>query len=264
MAAEKTKGRRIDSLARPKPVTAQFIDDHRSVYWKNNISKDWDKNDKATKFALSERLEQLVLPKPVHKEWQGDRPSPIWLVNKSALKAQPSERLISLSSAKQHHREFQDVKPVYTVVSEAAKNATASQRVEMLAHPKQYTELAIKPDSGWDYSEWASDVSQAALKYEPSGRVLQLATPKDLNKGYEECRPVMWPVTRAAKKALPSIRVQQLSRPKSRSQYKEDYDCNWWKVAPGAKKAHASPRIEELSAPLPRKIRLKKQGVVKS
>lgn len=23
--------------------------------------------------ALSERLEQLVLPKPVHKEWQGDR-----------------------------------------------------------------------------------------------------------------------------------------------------------------------------------------------
>ena len=191
------------------------------------------------------------------------RPSPIWLVSPSAVKTQPSERIVSLAEAKKHHRDFQPVKSVYTTVNDAAKSASASQRVEVLAKPKEYKELPIKPDSCWDYSEWESDLSKAALICEPSGRVVQLATPKSLNSSYNECRPVIWRVSGGAKKALPSIRVQQLSRPKSRSQYKEDYDSNWWKVAPGAKLARPTPRIEELSLPIPRKVR-QKRGATKT
>ena len=186
------------------------------------------------------------------------RPSPIWHVSEAALKSQGSERLSSLAEPKTFHRDFQPPKSVYTTVTGAAKNASASQRVETLALPKQYKELPIKLDSCWDWGEWESDLSKAALQCEPSGRIIQLAQPKSLNSAYKELRPVIWPVSAGAKKALPSIRVQQLARPKSRSQYKEDYDCNWWKVTPGAKNARATPRIEELALPLPRKIRQKK------
>ena len=191
------------------------------------------------------------------------RPSPIWLVSKSALKTQPTALLESLASAKKYHPEFKPRKSVYTTVSNAAKQASPSNRIEMLAKPKEYAELAIKPDSCWDYSEWKSDVSVAALKYEANSRVTTLANAKDLHKDYNECRPVMWSVSMGARKALPTMRVQQLARAKSRSQYKEDYDSNWYKVSPGAKKAHPTPRLEELSQPIPRKVRQKRQGIVK-
>ena len=169
-----------------------------------------------------------------------------------------------MAEPKRHHRDFEPSKPVYSIVSKGAKSANASERVQTLAKPKEYTELPIKPDSCWDYSEWQSDVSKAALKYDPSARVLQLSTAKVLHREYNESRPVIWQVPSAARKALPSIRVQQLARPKSRSQYKEDYDSSCWKVNPSAKNARATPRVEELALPVPRKIKQKRQGVVKS
>ena len=193
------------------------------------------------------------------------RPSPIWLVSKKALKANPSDRVQSLSEPKRHHKEFEPSKPVYSIVSKGAKSANASERIQALAKPKQYQELPIKPDSCWDYSEWESDVSKAALKYDPSSRVLQLSTAKLLHRDYNESRPVIWQVAHAARKALPSIRVQQLARPKSRSQYKEDYDSTCWKVHTSAKNARATPRTEELAMPIPRKIKQKRQsGAVKN
>lgn len=254
--------KRTDALSKPKPIPTGFIDDRRSVYWDNEQAKDWNSGDLATKFCLSTRLEQLVQPKLRHREWMGDRPTPIWLVSKAALKAEASNRMQSLAEPKQNHREFQPGKSVYTTVSNAAKSARPSKRVEALAKAKQYQELPIKPNSCWDYSEWQSDVSPAALKYDPSSRTLQLSTPKVLHRDYKESRPVIWQVAPAARKALPSIRVQQLSRPKSRSQYKEDYDSSCWKVSSSAKNARATPRTDELALPIPRKIKQKKQGGV--
>ncbi|XP_066911187.1 sperm microtubule associated protein 2-like isoform X1 [Clytia hemisphaerica] len=251
---------RIDTLSKSKPIPAGFIDDKRSVYCDNRKLKDWTSGDLNTKFALSERLEQLVQPKPRHKEWMGDRPTPIWLVSQGAKSANASGRVQSLAEPKRHHRDFEPSKPVYSIVSNAAKSASANERIETLAKAKSYQELPIKPDSCWDYSEWNSDVSKAALKHNATDRTQQLSNPKSLHRTYKESRPVIWQVPHAARKALPSIRVQQLSRPKSRSQYKEDYDSTCWKVSTSAKNARPSPRIEELSAPIPRKIKQKRGG----
>lgn len=149
-------------------------------------------------------------------------------------------------------------------MSDAAKNASATQRVEQLAHSKQYNDLPVKPDSFWDYSEWASDIPSAALNCTAHERVLELAMSKKVHKDYDGPRPVMWMVSNGAKAAIPSIRVQHLARPKSRSHYKEDYDPNWCKVPVSAKQACASQRIEELSLPIPRKVTQKRLGSVKS
>jgi len=260
-----TGERRIHTLARPKRIPIGFIDDSRSVYWNNNISKDWSKpSDVHTKFTLTQRLKELTCPKPMHKEWTGDRPSPIWLVRKTALNTKPTQRLECLAVPKRYHPEYHPKKSVYTTVSRSARNAIASSRLEELAKSKEYAELPIKPDSCWDYSEWESDVSKAALQYTASSRIENLSNAKKLHGQYKECRPVMWTVSTGAKKTLPSQRVQKLARPKSRSQYKEDYDSNWYKVSKGAMTAKPTARVEDLAAPIPRKVRQKRMGVTKS
>ena len=118
-----------------------------------------------------------------------------------------------------------------------------SQRVEVLAQHKTYAPLKIKSNSQWDWSEWESDLAEAAKNATASERVLVLSNPKLPHRSYKEGWPVIWKVSQSAQKALPSIRVQQLARPKSRSQYNEDDDPNAWKVSQGAKSAQATPRI---------------------
>ena len=121
---------------------------------------------------------------------------------------------------------YQPCRQVQTVVSEAAMKAEPSQRIEVLANAKTYAPLKIKPNSEWDWSEWESDLTDAAKNASASDRVLVLSNPKQPHRNYQEGRPVIWEVSQSAQKALPSLRVQQLARPKSRSQYNEDYDAN--------------------------------------
>lgn len=174
------------------------------------------------------------------------------------MKASASGRLETLSESKALHRDYEPCRQVQTVVSEAAMNAEPTQRIETLAHPKTYAPLKIKSSSEWDWSEWESDLTEAAKNAAASERVIFLSNPKIPHRNYKEGRSVIWEVSESAKKALPSLRVQQLARPKSRSQYNEDYDASAWKVSPGAKSAQATPRIAELAMPIPRKVRTKK------
>ena len=102
----------------------------------------------------------------MHREWTGDRPSPIWLVRETALSARPTARLEALSVPKKYHPDYHPKKSVYTTVSHYAKTAVPSKRIEDLARAKEYAELPIKPDSCWDYSEWQSDVSKAGNDYD--------------------------------------------------------------------------------------------------
>lgn len=252
-----TTASRIDVLSRAKPVPVGFIEDRRSVYWDNNFAKDWD-NIQSTKSVLSDRQAQLVYSKQLHKDYVGDRKSAIWPVSEAAMKATASQRLETLSEAKALHRDYQPCQQVQRLVSEAAMKAEPSQRTEFLAQPKTYAPLKIKSNSDWDWSEWESDLTEAAKSATASERVLVLSNPKMPHRNYKEGRPVIWKVSQTAQKALPSLRVQQLARPKSRSQYNEDYDANAWKVSQGAKAAQATPRIEELALPIPRKVRSKK------
>ena len=107
------------------------------VYWANNFCKDWSTpGDHNTKFCVTERLEQLLKPKQIHKDYLADRPTPIWTVSKVAMKANPTPRIESLATAKPQPNGFQPRRSVYTVVSHAALNASASERVEKLAEPK--------------------------------------------------------------------------------------------------------------------------------
>lgn len=249
---------RIDTLARPKRIPLGFIDDSRSVYCNSKITKDWGDNDPSTKFCLTNRLVELTRPKPQHSGWTGDRPSPIWLVNKNALRAKATARLSQLATSKQYHPHFQPPKSVYTTVSTAAKTTLPSLRMDSLSRPKKYAELPIKPDSCWDYSEWQSDVSQGALEYIATPTLSQLAKPKKLHKHYNECRPVMWAVSSAAKNANPTARLQKLSRPKSKNTSKEYDNDDWYKVSSAAMSAQPTPRLEELSEPIARKVRQKR------
>ncbi|XP_065063201.1 sperm microtubule associated protein 2-like [Rhopilema esculentum] len=257
---EKERIDRINELSRPKPVPEGFLDDRRSLYWDryDNIVKDWNGGNVATVFAMTPRLDTMIQPKGWHRDFVGDRPSPIWVVSKQARNATATARVESLSEAKAVHKDFRPEKSVYTEISEAAKNAEASQRVDILARSKTYNELPIKPNSSWDWGEWESDIPEAAKKSEASERVQLLARPKSLHPRYQECRSVSWAVSEQAKKTLPSLRIQKLARPKSRSQYQEDYNPNWFKVSPSARVAHANPRLSELSTPIPRKVRQKK------
>lgn len=186
------------------------------------------------------------------------RKSAIWPVSEAAMKATASGRVETLSEPKALHRDYQQCRQVQTVVSETAMKAEPSQRIEFLAQAKTYAPLKIKPNSDWDWSEWESDLTEAAKNASTPERVLVLSNPKQPHRSYQEGRPVIWEVSQSAQKALPSLRVQQLARPKSRSQYNEDYDANAWKVSQGAKAAQATPRIAELAAPIPRKVRSKK------
>lgn len=163
-----------------------------------------------------------------------------------------------MSRSKSFHREYEPPKSVYSVVTDGAKSANASARVESLAKPKNSAALQTN-QSLWEWSEWDYSVSDAARTATPSDHTLQLAMAKKTHGNYKECREVRWAISETTLKALPSLRVQQLARPKSRSQYIDHYDENTYKVSAAAlKHAQATPRLEELCVPLPRKVRQKK------
>ena len=255
--ARETRQRRIDVLSQSKRVPEGFIEDKQSVYSDCKIPKDWTKPQSTTTANVTPRLEQLTQPKTLSKEYVGDRPSPIWPVAPAAMNTVPTARLESLSRSKSFHQDYEPPKSVYSVVTNAAKSANASGRVENLAKPKNSTALPTN-QSLWDWSEWEYSVSQAAKSAVPSGHTLSLAMPKKPHGSYEQCREVQWGISETTLKALPSLRVQQLARPKSRSQFIEHYDESAYKVTSAAKHAQATPRLEELCLPLPRKVRQKK------
>ena len=185
------------------------------------------------------------------------RSNPIWQVSPAAMKTSPTVRLESLSQSKAFHRDYEQPKSVFTVVSDAAKSGSASQRVDVLARPKDSPALPTNQNL-WDWSKWESSVSEAAKIASASDQVLRLSLPKKTHGGYKECRGVQWNVSQKTLKALPSLRVQQLARPKSRSQFVDHYDENAYKVSCSAKHAQATPRMQELCEPLPRKVKQKK------
>ena len=181
----------------------------------------------------------------------------MWPVSNAAKSAVASTKIESLAQPKPLHRDYRVEKSVYSVVSEAAKRCQPSERTDFLARAKTYNELPIKPNSRWDWGEWDSDIPEAAKRAEASERLSTLSRPKSLHSRYQECRPASWTVPEHAKKTLPSLRIQKLARPRS-SKHQEDYNPNWFKVSPSAKVAHTNPRLTELCVPLPRKVRQKK------
>lgn len=177
------------------------------------------------------------------------RPTPIWLVSSAAQKSSPSARTESLSQPKPLSPLYKPERSPYTLVTPGATRATSTARLDVLAVPRQKSDLATIRDP-------TESVSSAALKATATGRVEQLAESKKLHPSYQEEKPIQWPVSDSAMKAIASLRLQQLARPRSRSLLKDDYDP--YKVTFAARHAHTTPRVDELAVPLPRKVVAKK------
>ena len=142
---------------------------------------------------------------------------------------------------------------VATVIPRAAFSARPSQRLRQLARHKTYLPLQIKEESEWDWGEWRSDINHAALRTDPSPRVVELSSPKKTHKLYAPNRATIWPVKRSALQHGASERQIKLGQPKQIPRYQEDYNPHRWTVSRAALMAQASPRLEELSKQLPRK-----------
>ena len=147
---------------------------------------------------------------------------------------------------------------VKTVIPHSALLATASQRLQYLAKHKTYPPLLIKPHSEWEWGEWKSEISTAAVNAISTQHVCSLAEPKLTPKGYVGPRQVCWEVGKAAKIHLASSRTTKLARPKSKHEETEDYDPHTYTVSRSALIAQFSPRVNELAMPIPRKVSVKK------
>jgi hypothetical protein len=247
---------RYELLSQAKGLPDGFLEDRRSVYWDNNLSK--KDYSKTTIPVLTKRQKELTASKRLHRQYIGDRPSPIWPIHSAVLNAKPTARTCSLSRPKTSHPQYQPPKQVRTVIPPAALSASATQRVGELARHKTYPPLLIMEDSEWDWGEWKSQIPPPALKAVATSRVEQLSTAKKCNRDYCPPKNVQWPIKRVTLSAVASDRVKKLSQPKSKNEQYEDYDPKAWQVSPAALHAQASQRLGELSTPLPRKCRSKK------
>lgn len=205
----------------------------------------------------TQRVNELSTPKKLHPDYVGDRLNPKWEVSEATCVANPSPRVRELAEPKKVHPSYQPCKPVMTIIPDDALLTFPTNRIKQLAEPKTISELKIKLDSEWEWSEWNSDLTAAAKNARATERVEYLARPKTAPQTYQSAREVEWPVSASAKTIQASERLQKLARPKNRGTW-EDYDPDAYRVSLGAKHAHASPRINELSAPLPRKCSTKK------
>ncbi|XP_072025639.1 LOW QUALITY PROTEIN: sperm microtubule associated protein 2-like [Amphiura filiformis] len=253
--ATAVKSRRIDVLSTPKQLPPGYREDRRSVYWVDKLPP-IPGAEGTTQFVLTDWQDKLCGTKPVNAQWTGDRPTPIWKVSQAAQKAEASQRVVDLAGHKNCHRDYVPDRAVRTKVSDAAKTASCSSRIEQLAKEKTFSALPVKESWEFDCYVWDPEISKSAKNARCSDRLDNLAEQKRYHRSFQVARPVMWSVDDSSLKAIASLRIQQLARPKSRSKY-ETFDP--YKVSNGALHARPTPRVDELSAPIPRKVRQKKQ-----
>lgn len=139
------------------------------------------------------------------------------------------------------------------MVSDGARHATPSQRIEQLSQPKMREDRYGVTETEWGQY---NPVSMAAMRANHTERIETLANAKGYHQKFQGERPVQWQVENSALNAIATIRLQQLARPRSRTMINDDFDP--YKISPSAKRARCTPRLDELCVPLPRKCRTKK------
>ena len=81
---------------------------------------------------LTNRMEELTVPKSLHQNYLWDRPSPIWDVSRSSQAHTHTGRIQELARSKTVHMEYRPCRSVETVISHATKRAVASARIDEL------------------------------------------------------------------------------------------------------------------------------------
>uniref|UniRef100_A0A3B3S7Z6 Sperm microtubule associated protein 2 n=1 Tax=Paramormyrops kingsleyae TaxID=1676925 RepID=A0A3B3S7Z6_9TELE len=149
----------MDQLAQPKPNRLKYPD--RSVYWLDELplaskgstttfrSPAWQVTAATLQASPSERVCHLAIPRPPTVGWQPDRPL--------------------LATPKSDHPEHQQDRPVLWAVPKSALCGAPSERIQVLAQPKQRRALFEGHDP--------YRVSPAALYGTASLRLLQLSAP---------------------------------------------------------------------------------------
>lgn len=130
----------------------------------------------------------------------------------SALLFSPSSRLCQLARPKdrlanpnvKEDADWQNWDPTELA---SLRIPTASQRVQVLADPKQVHQLYAPPKN----VQW--EVSKEALSSVASERVVKLARPKSKHLETEDYRPGAWAVSPAALLAQASPRINELAAP---------------------------------------------------
>ncbi|XP_063779618.1 sperm microtubule associated protein 2 isoform X2 [Pseudophryne corroboree] len=239
--------RRLHFLAYPK-VNFLKYKDRPSVYWQ-------DKTKIIHDCSLTARQRELAQHKTISGMYKEDRPSPIWPVKSSALVAVPSARLEKLALAKSISQEWMEDRPVYSIVTEATKRASASPRTVQLAKPKNRSVLSMPgtPNGQQEDSEACSRSEKVVVS---SSRTENLAVPKMEHPKYQHDLPVLRNVPASALHIQASDRIFQLAKPKTRKAIFEEYDP--YRISSSAKNANASPRIVELCIPPARRHIIRK------
>ncbi|KAM6923525.1 uncharacterized protein spmap2l [Xenentodon cancila] len=109
----------------------------------------WHMNPRVKTAAITPRLLQLSKAKSAHPDFQSNRESALSTVSSASRAARTPQRLVQLSLPRLKESNIccqlgRPEEPIWTV-SGAAKKATASVRVEMLAAPKRLSEDYAPP-----------------------------------------------------------------------------------------------------------------------
>jgi len=249
---------RVTNLSTPK---RNFQLDHPQKcsrhYYLNSCGRSsviWDVSPLAMKTRTSDRIEELAQPKKLASEYTEDRTnyvlscgrsSPIMDVSEGARKAKERSRTNDLARPKVTHKDYQGARQVEWLVSQAAKTAGTSGRIESLARPKN------RKDGSFRNPEWV--VSKSARNAQAASRVQELAQPKKLTDSYRPNRSVEWKVHRFALRAFVTDRLKQLAAPIIRDTMDNvQFDPLAFQVKASALRGKVPDRIYDLSQPISR------------
>ncbi|XP_011440441.1 testicular haploid expressed gene protein-like isoform X3 [Crassostrea angulata] len=220
---------RVEQLATPKKDFSTVDSKGRPLflYSCGRPSQIWDAPPR-TQQEASQRVQLLANPKAFHSGYKEDRivfgpdeilklfpksqffyscgrNSPIWTVTQGAKSAGERPRTNQLATHRNPVREFQPARQIETIIPGPALSASASERLQTLATPKNRSEGPFR-DPKWPVTPAAKNASAKA-------RSQELARPKGTTDGYMLPKDEMWPISKAAKRATASGRVGELSKP---------------------------------------------------
>ncbi|XP_072549971.1 sperm microtubule associated protein 2-like [Salminus brasiliensis] len=142
--------------------------------------------------AQYEQAVRLATPRARSRSSQDVRPPhslcceyscPVWHISPSVQNAVVSPRLVQLARPKTTHSDFRiNRQAVETYISDAAKTARTTSRLEQLCLPKLRESSLFLQHGRPESPIW--HVSKGARKATASARVRQLSTPKTLAKDY--------------------------------------------------------------------------------
>ncbi|XP_048744397.1 testicular haploid expressed gene protein-like isoform X2 [Ostrea edulis] len=260
---------RVEQLATPKKDFSTGDSKGRPLFYYScgRPSQIWEAPPKNMPDA-SGRVQQLASFKAAHPDYKEDRDilgpeailklfpksqffyscgrnSPIWCVTKGAKSAEDRPRTNQLAAHKNPVREFQPARQIETIIPGPALSASASERLQSLAAPKN------RPEGPFRHPQWP--VTPAAKNASAKARSVELARPKGTTDGYILPKDEVWPISRAAKRASATGRVSELAKPLVRASMDHvQFNPDAFLVKETALKGVIPKRVFDLANPLSR------------